>query len=127
MHNRCVPTSLSSMINAPITTTAVSGMPLSQAGVAAAFASTSRQVGVSIGVALEGTVTGVGASRGLGTSFAIATHPLWWIVVGCGLSIVGIGLISTSRWARDSALTVRHLLEEPAPAAARVVTGADVR
>lgn len=42
------------MINAPITTTAVSGMPLSQAGVAAAFASTSRQVGVSVGVALAG-------------------------------------------------------------------------
>jgi len=114
------------MINAPITTTAVSGMPLSQAGVAGAFASTSRQVGVSIGVALAGTVTGVGASRAIGASFAIATHPLWWIVVGCGLSIVAIGLISTSRWAHDSALTVRHLLEEPVPST-RVAAGVEAR
>jgi len=112
------------MINAPITTTAVSGMPLSQAGVAAAFASTSRQVGVSVGVALAGTVTGVGASRVIGAPFALATHPLWWIVAGCGSSIVVIGLISTSRWARDSALTVRHLLEEPVTST-RVVAGAE--
>ena len=33
------------MVNAPITNTAVSGMPRSQAGVAAAVASTSRQTG----------------------------------------------------------------------------------
>ena len=33
------------VVNAPITNTAVSGMPRSQAGVAAAVASTSRQVG----------------------------------------------------------------------------------
>jgi EmrB/QacA subfamily drug resistance transporter len=114
------------MINAPITTTAVSGMPLSQAGVAAAFASTSRQVGVSVGVALAGTVTGVGASRVIGAPFALATHPLWWIVAGCGLSIVAIGLISTSRWAHDSASRVRHLLEEPATPA-RVGAGVDAR
>ena len=33
------------MVNAPITNAAVSGMPRSQAGVAAAVASTSRQIG----------------------------------------------------------------------------------
>ena len=33
------------LVNAPITNTAVSGMPRSQAGVAAAIASTSRQIG----------------------------------------------------------------------------------
>ena len=38
------------MMNAPITNTAVSGMPTSQAGVAAAVASTSRQVGSALGV-----------------------------------------------------------------------------
>ena len=39
----------SGMINPPITNTAVSGMPASQAGVAAAIASTSRQVGATLG------------------------------------------------------------------------------
>lgn len=43
------------MMNAPITNTAVSGMPTSQAGVAAAVASTSRQVGSAFGVAVLGS------------------------------------------------------------------------
>ena len=46
------------MANAPITTTAVSGMPTDRAGAASAVASTSRQVGVSIGVALCGSLAG---------------------------------------------------------------------
>lgn len=43
-------------VNAPITNTAVSGMPRSQAGVAAAVASTSRQIGQTLGVAVIGAV-----------------------------------------------------------------------
>ncbi len=42
------------MINPPITNTAVLGMPAEQAGVAAAIASTSRQVGQTLGVAIIG-------------------------------------------------------------------------
>lgn len=100
------------MINAPITTTAVSGMPLSQAGVAAGLASTSRQTGSSVGVAIAGTVTGVGAASAIGPAFAGATHPLWWIVFGSGLAVAAIGVVSTSRWAHGTAQRVRHLLEE---------------
>jgi EmrB/QacA subfamily drug resistance transporter len=44
------------LVNAPITNTAVSGMPRTQAGVAAAIASTSRQVGASLGVAVGGSI-----------------------------------------------------------------------
>ena len=43
-------------VNPPITNTAVSGMPPAQAGVASAVASTSRQVGLSLGVALAGAI-----------------------------------------------------------------------
>ena len=101
------------MLNTPITTTAVSGMPLSQAGVAAGLASTSRQAGVSLGVALAGTVTGVGAAHGITAQFAAATHPLWWIVVGCGVAIVALGIVSTTAWARASTERISHLLAEP--------------
>jgi EmrB/QacA subfamily drug resistance transporter len=101
------------MLNTPITTTAVSGMPLSQAGVAAGLASTSRQAGISLGVALAGTVTGVGAARGITASFAVATHPLWWIVIACGLAIVTLGLLSTTPWARASTERISGLLAEP--------------
>ncbi len=43
-------------VNAPITNAAVSGMPRAQAGVAAAIASTSRQVGATLGVAVVGSL-----------------------------------------------------------------------
>ncbi len=64
------------MVNPAITNNAVAGMPLSQAGVAAAIASTGRQVGAALGVAVAGTV--VAASHAKGTDFTRATHPIWW-------------------------------------------------
>ena len=63
------------LVNPPITNTAVSGMPSSQAGVAAAVASTSRQVGQTLGVAVVGAAAGGSISGNLGTGFAVATHP----------------------------------------------------
>ena len=42
------------MVNSAITNTAIVGVPSSQAGVAAAIASTSRQVGTALGVAAPG-------------------------------------------------------------------------
>ena len=50
-------------VNPPITNTAVSGMPPSQAGVAAAVATTSRQVGLTLGVAVVGAVVAAGLGR----------------------------------------------------------------
>lgn len=44
------------LVNPPITNTAVTGMPASQAGVAAAVASTSRQTGNVLGVAIVGSL-----------------------------------------------------------------------
>jgi MFS family permease len=48
------------LVNPPITSTAVSGMPAAQAGVASAVATTSRQVGITLGVAILGVVAGAG-------------------------------------------------------------------
>ncbi len=58
-------------INPPITYTAVSGMPDSQAGVAAAVASTSRQVGQTLGVAVTGSILGTAAAAAARRSRAI--------------------------------------------------------
>lgn len=91
-----------SMVNAPITTTAVSGMPLDRAGAASAVASTSRQVGVSIGVALCGSVAGA-ALANAGTDFAAAARPLWVICAALGLAIFALGVVSTTPWALRSA------------------------
>jgi EmrB/QacA subfamily drug resistance transporter len=104
------------LVNAPITNTAVSGMPRAQSGSAAAVASTSRQTGVSLGVALAGTVTGASGVASVGAGFATATHAMWWIVVGIAAMIVVIGFLSTSAAARRSVAGIAHLLEEPSAA-----------
>ena len=97
-------------INPPITTSAISGMPVSMAGVAAAVASASRQFGITLGVAMAGSVVGVAMARG-GAAFTEATHTVWWIVVGLGLVIFALGLITTSRWALGSAQRAAALFD----------------
>ena len=62
------------MLNSPITNAAVSGMPVSQAGVAAAIASTSRQVGAALGVAIVGTVLSARLTGPLDTAFVPAAR-----------------------------------------------------
>lgn len=91
------------MLNAPITNAAVSGMPRSQAGVAAAIASTSRQVGASLGVAIVGTVLNTRLTGPLETGFVQAARLGWLIIAGCGMLVLALGLLTTSRWARRTA------------------------
>jgi EmrB/QacA subfamily drug resistance transporter len=91
------------LVNPPITNTAVSGMPASQAGVAAAVASTGRQVGGTLGVAVLGALAGGGVTGAIGRGFAASTHVSWWIVAGLGAGISALGLLSTTRWAQATA------------------------
>ncbi|WP_424213869.1 MFS transporter [Streptomyces sp. BI20] len=101
------------MVNAPITNTAVSGMPRSQAGVAAAVASTSRQTGGTLGVAVIGAVLAAGLAHG--QEFTDAARPAWWIMTACGLAVLGLGLLTSGAWARGTAERTARLLAEPAP------------
>ena len=107
------------LINPPITNTAVSGMPPSQAGVAAAIASTSRQVGLTLGVAVLGAITGGTISGAIGPSFASATHAGWWICAGLGLVCLVLGVLTTTAWAENTARETaeRFRESEPEPAA----------
>jgi EmrB/QacA subfamily drug resistance transporter len=97
-------------INPPITNSAVSGMPSSMAGVAASVASTSRQAGTTLGVAIAGTIVGTALTRG-GTAFTSAGHGVWWTVLGLGLGILALGLLTTGRWALDTAGRAAALFE----------------
>ncbi|WDM12867.1 MFS transporter [Streptomyces lavenduligriseus] len=101
-------------VNAPITNTAVSGMPRAQAGVAAAVASTSRQLGSTLGVAVIGAVlaSGIGSSPYRRT-FVPAARPGWWILAGCGLAVLVLGLLTSGRWARRTAERTAASLETP--------------
>jgi len=84
-------------VNAPVTNTAVSGMPREQAGVAAAIASTSRQVGNALGVAIIGSVINTGSAATFAGRFSRSSHLAWWIIGGAGLAVLVIGSLSTSR------------------------------
>jgi EmrB/QacA subfamily drug resistance transporter len=91
------------LVNAPITNTAVSGMPVSQAGVAAGIASTSRQVGSALGVAVAGSSVLSALHGSLRLGFVDASRVGWWIIAGCGAAILVFGLVTSGRWARDTA------------------------
>jgi EmrB/QacA subfamily drug resistance transporter len=90
-------------VNPPITNTAVSGMPAAQAGVAAAVASTSRQVGATLGVAIVGAAAGGGLTGAIGVGFATATHLGWWILTGFGATVLVLGVLTTTHWANLTA------------------------
>jgi EmrB/QacA subfamily drug resistance transporter len=94
-------------VNPPITNTAVSGMPPAQAGVAAAVASTSRQVGASLGIALIGAVAVAGA--GSPRALAAASHVGWWIIAGCGVLVLALGALTTAPWALGTASALGDL------------------
>jgi EmrB/QacA subfamily drug resistance transporter len=103
------------LINPPITNTAVSGMPPSQAGVAAAVASTSRQVGATLGVAVVGAVAGSGLSGEIGPGFATATQASWWIIAGMGVAIGLVSLLTTTAWAANTAARTAARFREGPP------------
>jgi EmrB/QacA subfamily drug resistance transporter len=102
----------SGLVNPPITNTAVSGMPPAQAGVAGAVASTSRQVGVTLGVAVLGAVAGAGSGAAIGPEFAYNTRPGWWIIAALGLVVAVLGYVTTTRWARGTAGRTAERLQE---------------
>ncbi|MFE1884233.1 MFS transporter [Streptomyces diastatochromogenes] len=112
-------------VNAPITNTAVSGMPRAQAGVAAAVASTSRQLGQTLGVAIVGAVLAAGiGSSSYRDVFVSAARPGWWILTACGLAVLVLGFITSGRWARGTAERTAVQLES---AEVRAVVGAAER
>ena len=90
-------------VNAPITNAAVSGMPRAQAGVAAGIASTSRQVGQTLGVAIVGAIITARIGSTHRIDLASASHAGWWVLTGCGVIVLVLGFVATSKWALASA------------------------
>jgi len=101
------------MINPAISNSAIAGMPLSQTGVAAAIASTSRQVGAAMGVAVAGTVVSI--SRATGTDYTQATHPIWYAMTLSGVLIFAMGYLSTTPWSLSTTKKVAALFPTAIP------------
>jgi EmrB/QacA subfamily drug resistance transporter len=101
------------MVNPPITTAAVSGMPRDRAGAASAIASTSRQVGISLGVALSGTLAGSVIAADANSAGAVGDMaPLWWVAVGLALGIAALGFYSTTATSASTTKRVATLFAE---------------
>jgi MFS family permease len=98
-------------VNPPITNSAVSGMPGSMAGVAPSLASTGRQTGTALGVAISGTIVGSALAHG-GQALTGAARGVWWLVLGLGAGVLAVGLLSTGRWARGTAARAAALFEQ---------------
>ncbi len=107
------------LVNAPITNTAVSGMPRARAGLAAAIASTSRQVGASLGVAIGGTIAQ--GRHGAAGGLTGAMHVFFALAAGAGLCIVALGALSNSAWGRETLQRTAKLIEDGDRAASGAV------
>jgi predicted MFS family arabinose efflux permease len=76
--------------NAPITNTAVNGLPPARAGVAGAITSTARQLGSAVGIALAGGLVTATSPSGL----AHASRPGWLLVTTCGVFLLLVAHVS---------------------------------
>jgi EmrB/QacA subfamily drug resistance transporter len=85
-------------VNPPVNNAAVSGMPIARAGVAASLATTGRQVGIVLGVALSGTL--------VGSDLTEAEHHVGWLVVALGLGVCALATLSPA--AVSHSLSERH-------------------
>jgi len=104
------------VVNAPITFTAVSGMPATQAGVASGIASTSRQIGQSLGVAITGSILAANLHGApLRTAFVPASHAAWLLLAACGGVVFLLGLVTTGQWALGTASRTAAMFETTKP------------
>jgi EmrB/QacA subfamily drug resistance transporter len=100
-------------VNAAVTNTAVSGMPREQAGVAAAVASTTRQLGSALGVAIIGSVIADHVTEvAAGPAFTSAQRVSWAIIALCGLIALCVGGLTTGAWGRRKAKANAARMEE---------------
>ncbi|CAM5433963.1 MFS transporter [Streptomyces avidinii] len=98
--------------NAPITNTAVGGLPAARVGVAGAITSTARQAGSAVGIAVAGGLVAGAGPAGL----AGATRPGWLFVTACGLSLFVVARASGAR-APEGTASEDKASEAKAPAA----------
>lgn len=102
------------LVNTPITHTAVAGMPPAQAGVSAAVATTGRQIGNCLGVAVLGSLVSTQGSDHVRGDLARADHLGWWVLAGCGILIAALGIVITTARATASAVRISAHFPEPA-------------
>jgi MFS family permease len=100
------------MTDGQVSGAAVAALPPSQAGLAAAIATTGRQVGQALGVAVGGSLLIASMHGTMRVGFARASHPAWVVLAGCGCAVIVLALLAA--WARGAS---RPVPGEPRPRA----------
>lgn len=96
------------LINPPITDAAVSGLPPSQSGVASSLATTSRQVGQSLGVAVIGSIiAGHPDALSSAAAFHAPAHLAWLTIAGVTVAALLIAVRSPGAGLSQSADVLR--------------------
>jgi len=80
------------MVTVPVNYAAVSSVPPDRVGAAAGITSTSKNIGISLGVAFSG-VLAAGALSPPEGDFTNAARPLWLLTLALGLAIAALGTI----------------------------------
>ena len=78
-------------------------MPRAQAGVASAIATTSRQFGQTLGVAVVGAIVTSSVGQSLHADLSSASPPGWWTLTACGGVVLLLAFTATSSRAKESA------------------------
>jgi len=99
-------------VNTVVFAAAVAGLPSAQAGVAGGMSSAGRQAGQSLGVSVTGAVLAIGLHGSLRQGFTAASHPAWLLNAACGLAVLLLGLVTTSRRAIRTAARVAAPLSD---------------
>jgi hypothetical protein len=92
-------------------------MPRAQAGVASAIATTSRQFGQTLGVAVVGAIVTSRVGESVDADLSAASPPGWWTLAACGAIVLAIGFTATTRRANASARRTAAQLNPEALAA----------
>jgi hypothetical protein len=62
-----------------------------------------------------GAVSGGAISGAIGPGFAAATHAGWWICAGLGAVCLILGVLTTTRWAEETARHTAELFRDEEP------------
>lgn len=92
------------MVNAPITTVIIAGLPRARVGVAAGLSSTGRQVGQAVGIAVFGSIATAAASGSVEQGVRTGAPTAWSITALAGLVIAVLAVAATTPDARAKAL-----------------------
>nr|WP_240189385.1 MFS transporter [Nakamurella flavida] len=104
-----------SLVHVPVNAEVVVGLPAHRTGQAAAMAATSKQIGLAVGVAVAGGIAGTGGTGPPGTDFDLAARPVWFVLAGVGVTVLIVGLVASSAWARGTTEAIAHLFDHPDP------------